>query len=458
MPTFTVTFAGGAQMPTGSNFLVECGGKKILIDCGLVQGEQYSLPINSEPFMYDASTIDFLFVTHGHLDHVGRIPQLVKAGFKGKIISTEPTREIAELIMLDSMGLLGKEAITQGVPMLYEERDVFESIHLWNTILKYEENYKIETSDGDINIILHDAGHILGSSMIEIEHKGKRLALTGDLGNTPSPLMKDTTPLKNIDYLIMESVYGDRNHKDKDKRIDIFKEAVISTINKGGTVLIPAFSIERTQEMLLAFNELVESNQIPKVPVYLDSPLGINITKVYKKHESWFNENVEKIIKSGDDIFDFRGLVQTPTSEESKAIINNNNGPKIIIAGSGMSNGGRIVHHEMKYLPDPNSTIIIVGYQSINTLGRDIVNKPKEVYIYGNPIPLKARVVNIHGFSAHKDSDHLVEFVESTAESLKKVFIVLGEPKSAYFLGQRLHETYGLDVVVPEKGDKIELE
>lgn len=457
MSTFKITFAGGAQMPTGSNFLVEFGGKKILIDCGLVQGEKYSLPINSEAFTYDPSTIDALFITHAHLDHVGRIPRLVRDGFRGEIVSTEPTREMAELIMLDSLGLLGKEALQTGVPALYEEKDVFESMHLWSTAVPYEKSFTLKTNDEDATITLHDAGHILGSAIIEIAYKGKKLAFTGDLGNTPSPLMRETTPLKDIDYLVIESVYGDRNHKDKDQRIEIFKEAVITTIAKGGTVLIPAFSIERTQEMLLAFNELVEGKMIPEIPVYLNSPLGINITKVYKKYESWFNENINEVIKSGDDIFAFKGLIQTPSPEESKGV-NNDNRPKVIIAGSGMSNGGRILHHEEKYLPDPNSTIIIVGYQAINTPGRRIVDEEKEIYIHGKPVPLNARVVNIHGFSAHKDSEHLIEFVDSTKESLKKVFVVLGEPKSAYFLGQRIHETYNVPVLVPEKGDVVELD
>ena len=457
MSTFKITFAGGAQMPTGSNFLVEFGGKRILIDCGLVQGEKYSIPLNSAPFTYDTKSIDFLFITHAHLDHVGRIPFLVRNGFRGKIISTEPTREMAELIMLDSVKLLMKEATHSGAPIIFEEKDVFETMHLWATTIAYEKGFVIPTDDGDAVITYHDAGHILGSAIVEIAYKGKKLAFTGDLGNTPSPLMCDTTPLKDIDYLVMESVYGDRNHKDKDKRIEIFKEAVTTTIAKGGTVLIPAFSIERTQEMLLAFNELVESHQIPEIPVYLNSPLGINITKVYKKYDSWFNQNIENIIRSGDDIFAFKGLVQTPSPEESKSI-NSDNRPKVIIAGSGMSNGGRILHHEARYLPDPNSTIIIAGYQAVNTLGRRIVDEEKEVYINGNLIPLRARVVNIHGFSAHKDSDHLVEFVASTASTLKKVIIVLGEPKSTYFLGQRIHETYNLPVNVPERGDVMELD
>jgi metallo-beta-lactamase family protein len=456
MATFKVTFAGGAQMPTGSNFLVDVGGKRLLIDCGLVQGEKWTLPINSEPFSYDTGSIDTLFVTHAHLDHVGRIPQLVRAGFRGRIISTEPTREMAELIMLDSMGVLGKEAAITGGTPLYEEKDVFEAMHLWSTTLPYNKAFTIEGEEGGIDVTLHDAGHILGSAIVEIAYKGKKIAFTGDLGNTPSPLMNDTYPLKDIDYLVMESVYGDRNHKDKDRRIEIFKEAVTSTVAKGGTVLIPAFSIERTQEILLAFNELVEHKQIPEIPVYLNSPLGINITKVYKKYESWFNQNIQGEIRKGEDIFNFKGLIQTPTPEESKAI-NGDTRPKVIIAGSGMSNGGRILYHEEKYLPDPNSTIIIAGYQSVGTIGRKIVDEEKEVIIHGHIVPLRARVVNIHGFSAHKDSENLVRFVESTKESLKKVIVVLGEPKSAFFLGQRIHEEYDVPVVVPERGDVIEL-
>jgi metallo-beta-lactamase family protein len=364
---------------------------------------------------------------------------------------------MAELIMLDSVKLLMKEATHSGAPIIFEEKDVFASMQLWGTTITYENGFTIPTDDGDAVITYHDAGHILGSAIVEIAYKGKKLAFTGDLGNTPSPLMCDTTPLKDIDYLVMESVYGDRNHKDKDQRIEIFKEAVTSTIAKGGTVLIPAFSIERSQEMLLAFNELVEGHQIPEIPVYLNSPLAINITKVYKKYDSWFNQNIENVIRSGDDIFNFKGLIQTPSPDESKAI-NGDNRPKVIIAGSGMSNGGRILHHEARYLPDPNSTIIIAGYQAVNTLGRKIVDEEKEIYINGSMIPLRARVVNIHGFSAHKDSDHLVEFVASTAKSLKKVIIVLGEPKSTYFLGQRIHEVYDLPVSVPERGDVMELE
>jgi metallo-beta-lactamase family protein len=456
MSTFKVTFAGGAQMATGSNFLLEFGGKKVLIDCGLVQGERNALSINHADFTFTPSEVDMLIVTHAHLDHVGKIPKLVRDGFRGVIVSTEPTREMAELVMLDSMGILAKEGEHEGFPPLYEDKDVFEAVHLWSKIVTYDTSFDFETTDGTATVTLRDAGHILGSSIVEIAYKGKTIAFTGDLGNTPSPLMKDTEPLHGVDYLIIESVYGDRNHKDKDVRLELLKEAIVSTTQKGGTVLIPAFSIERTQEILLAFNELFEKQHIPEVPVYLDSPLGINITKVYTKYDTWFNETIEKAIKAGDDIFSFKNLIKTVSPEESKDIVNDPR-PKVIIAGSGMSVGGRIVHHEAHYLSDPRNTIVVAGYQASNSLGRKIVDGEKEVIIYGQVVPVRARVVNIRGFSAHKDSDHLVEFVGTTKESLKKVIVVLGEPKSTYFLGQRIHEEYGVPVAVPEKNDILEL-
>lgn len=462
MSTFKITFAGGAQSVTGSNFLVEFGGKKVLIDCGLFQGEKIGEDHNRLDFSYDPSSIDALFVTHGHLDHVGRIPKLVKDGFKGTIYSTAPTRDIGELIMLDSMGILGKEAVRSGLLPMYEEKDVFNAMSLWKTV-DYKEEIKMQASEGMATILFRDSGHILGSGIVVIAYKGKKLILTGDLGNTPSPLMRDTTPLEDVDYLVMESVYGDRNHEDYNVRMTLLKETIVNTIKQGGTLLIPAFSIERTQEMLLAFNNLVERGEIPAVPVYLDSPLGINITKVYKKYDKWFNDTVEQEMINGDDIFNFKGLVVTPTTTESK-LINNVQGAKVIIAGSGMSNGGRIVHHEAHYLSDPKNTLLIVGFQAIGTLGRTLVDVrkkigKKEVFINRQIVEVNAKIVNIHGFSAHKDSNHLNKYV-GTADSktLKKVFVVLGEAKSSYFLAQKIHETHGVEVVVPEYGDIVELE
>jgi metallo-beta-lactamase family protein len=456
MSTFSILFAGGAQTPTGSNFLLEVGGKKILIDCGLYQGEKVSLDNNLAPFVYNPESIDYLFITHGHLDHVGRIPKLVKDGFKGSIYSTPATREIGELVMLDSMGVLGKEAARENKPPLYEEKDVFNAMRLWKDIA-YHEKMAIDGEEGPVVVEYYDSGHILGSGIVTFSYKGKKIAFTGDLGNTPSPLMRDTELIDDLDYLAIESVYGDRNHEDYETRVSLLKDTITSTIKAGGTLMIPAFSVERTQELLYYFNQLVEHKEIPEVPVYLDSPLGINVTSVYKKYEHLFNENANGLIKRGDDLFAFKGLIATRTPEESKAI-NNVVGPKVIIAGSGMSNGGRILHHEARYLSDPKSTLLVVGYQAVGTLGRKLVDHATEVYIHGNQIPVKARIVNIHGFSAHKDSDHLVAFAGASKEKLKKCLVILGEPRSSYFLAQRIHEEYGYDVQVPELNDRVELE
>jgi metallo-beta-lactamase family protein len=456
MSTFTITFAGGAQTPTGSNFLLDVGGKRFMIDCGLYQGEKVSLDNNMSAFTYDIKSIDALFITHAHLDHVGRIPKLVRDGYSNPIYSTAPTREIAELVMLDSMGVLGKEAKREDKPLLYEEKDVFNTMRLWKD-LTYHQKFEITGSDGPIIAEYYDSGHILGSGIITFSYKGKKIAFTGDLGNTPSPLMRDTEVITDLDYLAIESVYGDRNHEDYSTRVQLLTDAITSTVKMGGTLMIPAFSVERTQELLFYFNQLVEKGDIPPVPVYLDSPLAINVTSVYKKYESLFNVGANSIIKSGDDIFNFKGLVMTKSPEESKSI-NNVVGPKIIMAGSGMSNGGRILHHEARYLGDEKSTLLIVGYQATGTLGRKLVDGAREVYIHGTPVQVRARIINIHGFSAHKDSDHLVEFAGESHEKLKKVFVILGEPKSAYFLAQRLHEEYGYDVTVPELDQKVELD
>lgn len=457
MSKIKVTFAGGASTPTGSNFLVEVGDKKFLVDCGLYQGERIAEYENRKDFPYDLTKIDGLFVTHGHLDHVGRIPKLYADGYTGPIYSTPPTRDIGELIMLDSLHLLQNEAEREGLTPMYEEKDVIRAMHNWHT-QNYHEVLPIQTSEGVLKVRLLDAGHIMGSSMVEFELNGKKLLFSGDLGNSPSPLLKDTEEIKNINYLIMESVYGDRNHEDFQDRIEKLKQIIIKTITRGGTLMIPAFSIERTQEILFQINNFVEQGLVPRCPIYLDSPLGINVTKVYKRyHAEYMNTGVNSIIKSGDDIFNFPGLKITADKEESMAI-NHDNGAKIIIAGSGMSNGGRIVHHEAKYLPDPKATLLLVGYQAIGTLGRKLYEGAKKVYVNHNEVNVRCEINMIGGFSAHKDSQHLVQFVESSADTLNKVFVVLGEPKSAMFLAQKINEYYDIPVKLPELGETVELD
>lgn len=453
-----VTFLGGAGTATGSLFLIEISEKaKLLVDCGLYQGEKLDVERNRDVFSFDPKEISHLFITHAHLDHVGRIPKLVKDGFRGCIVSTHPTREMAELIMLDSQKILAKDAIRAGVLPLYEEKDVLDALPLWESV-DYHERYTVDGVDEDITVTFYDSGHVLGAAIIVIEHGGKKVAFTGDLGNTPSPLMRETEVPEGVTHLIMESVYGDRNHEDYHERVSLLREAVRSTIDRGGVLMVPTFSIERAQELLYYLNGMVENGEIPKVPIYLDSPLAIQITKVYKKYDHLFNSLAEALIKKGDDFFSFPGLHKTETAEESKAI-KHEPGPKVILAGSGMSNGGRIQHHEINYLGDHVNALLLVGYQAVGTLGRMLQNGAKKVSIRGEEIVVRARILQIHGFSAHKDSDHLMEWAGKVIEKgdIKKIFFVLGEPKSSMYLAQRVKEHYDVNVSVPEHNESVEL-
>jgi metallo-beta-lactamase family protein len=448
-----LTFAGGTGGPTGSNFLFEAEGKKILVDCGLVQGGKMNEDQNHEPFEYDTASIDMLFVTHAHLDHVGRIPFLVQSGFKGKIYSTPPTKDLAELMMEDGLHLMEKEAKRENKEPLYGPEDIKKALFLWETLPYHQE---MPLADA-LSARFLDAGHILGSAMIEITYNSKKILFSGDLGNSPAPLLKDTEYVADIDYLLIESVYGDRVHEKREERQALLEDVLEETIKKKGVLLIPAFSLERTQELLFEMNDLVEHERIPEVPVFLDSPLAIKATAVYKKYESYFNTDAQAIIKSGDDVFKFPMLKFTEDSEDSKRILNVH-APKVIIAGSGMSNGGRILHHEKNYLSDPNTTLLLVGYQAVGTPGRLMQEGAKSVRIMGEEVQLRARVVNIHGYSAHRDTDGLFEFVEFMKDKVQKVFVVMGEPKASAFLSQRLRDYLGLKTSVPKKGEVVELE
>ncbi len=448
-----VTFAGGTGGPTGSNFLFEADGKKILIDCGLVQGSKMSEDDNKRPFEYDVTSIDMLFITHAHLDHVGRIPFLVKSGFNGKIYSTPPTKDLAELMLNDGFHLMRKEAQRENTEPLYGVDDIKRALSLWETLPYHE----VMNLADDMTVLLRDAGHILGSAMIEITYNGKKILFSGDLGNSPAPLLKDTEYVADIDYLLIESVYGDRVHEKREERQKLLKNVIEDTINRKGVLLIPAFSLERTQELLFEINDLVEHDRIPKIPVFLDSPLAIKATAVYKKYESYFNTEAKEIIKSGDDVFKFPMLKFTEDVEDSKAILGVHP-PKIIIAGSGMSNGGRILHHEKNYLSDPDTTLLLVGYQAVGTPGRLMQEGAKSVRIMGEEVTLNGRVVVIHGYSAHRDMDGLFDFVQHMQDNVKKVFVVMGEPKASAFLAQRLRDYLGVNAFVPKSGESVTLD
>lgn len=452
----TVQAAGGALSPTGANFLVQGFEKTFLVDCGLEQGSLMAETSNWNPFPYNPSEVDILFITHAHLDHIGKIPKLVFDGFQGKIISTPATKDIAEVMLQDTASILrnsesGKEF---NLEKIYSEKVLQNVFSLWETV-DYHEKFTIEN---DLFVEPYDAGHVLGSSIFVFDYKKQKFVFTGDLGNSPSPLLKDTETLpEGVKYILMESVYGDRNHEHKESRREKIKKVLNDNFNRKGVLMLPVFSLERSQEFLYEINELVESGEVPKMPVFLDSPLALKVTEIFKKYFYLFKQEVQDDIKSGDDIFSFPGYKESLSSNDSKNISHKPN-PKVILAGAGMSTGGRILHHEKEYLGGKNNTILITGFQTPGSLGRMIEEGSTHVKIFNYDVPIKAHVEVVKGYSGHKDSDNLVGFVEKAkSEKLEKVFIAMGEMKSSLFLAQRIKEELDIKTHVPQPGEVFEM-
>ena len=458
MTDASITFYGGVQAVTGANFLFEVNGVRILVDCGLEQGSPEAEERNRADFSYDPALIDYLFITHAHLDHIGRVPKLVRDGYEGPIYSTPVTRRISEIMFDDAIGIMEHEKKEEDKPMLYERRDADQTISQWND-LTYYEDMELES---DVRVRFKDAGHILGSAMIEFIVPGsdgeeRKVIFTGDLGNSPAPLLRDTDPIEEADYMVMESVYGDRNHESPEDRDEAFQECVTETIERGGTLVIPAFSLERTQIILHQLNHMIEEGTIPSVPVYLDSPLAIKVTRIFEEITKHYNDHIKEEAEQGEQLFSFPSLQMTERVEQSKAI-EEVEPPKIIIAGSGMSTGGRVLHHEIDYLQDPVNTLLLVGYQAAGTLGRRLEEGAKEVEIFDRKIPVRANVKKIEGYSSHKDHEHLVQFIEQTADSLKSVYLAMGEQKARTFLAQRLRDFLGVNAVCPNEGETKKFE
>ncbi|MEK7552335.1 MAG: MBL fold metallo-hydrolase [Patescibacteria group bacterium] len=445
-----ITFLGATSQVTGSNFLVETSEEKILVDCGLFQETLESEKKNVGGFPFNPREINYLFVTHGHIDHIGRIPKLVRDGFRGQIISTPETKEIALLLLEDALKVMGYRKLEKGKEPLYEEKDITESFKLWKTV-SYRQTFKLKNG---LEVVLKNAGHVLGSAMVEFKRAGslESLVFTGDLGSWPNPLLQKTDSLDGVKYLVMESVYGDRNHISLFEGERNFRQVVEKIIKNSGTLLIPSFSLERSQVVLFELNKLIENKIIPHIPVFFDSPLAIKLTEIYKRSKHLFNTDIQNQIRGGDDIFDFSHLVISKTSFDSK-LIENTKGSKIIIAGSGMSQGGRIVYHEAKYLEDEKNAVLLLGYQGIGTLGRRLLEGEKQVLIQDKPIKVKASIESIDSFSAHKDSDGLLQFVADNGDHLKKVFCVMGEPRASLFLAQKIKDNLNIDCVAPKEGE-----
>lgn len=451
-------FCGGvAGSVTGACYLLETEKTKILIDCGMFQGSRFTELSNNDPFSFNPSEVDAVVITHAHIDHTGRLPKLYRDGFRGKIYGTAPTLDFTHELLRDSEHVIREEAEREGLQPFYNLDDLEKTFELTEPKTYGEE---VIVSD-EVKFVLRNAGHILGSSIIEVfakESSGKvvKVVFSGDLGNYPAPLIEDTEFIEDADYIIVESAYGDRLHEAVEKRKDRLEDIIEETVNKGGVIMIPAFATERTQELLFELNELVENGRVKRVPIFVDSPLAIKITEIYRKYKNFYDEEAQRLIKKGDDIFSFPGLKFTRTVDESKAIFNIQ-GSKVIIAGSGMSNGGRIIHHEKHYLPDKNSTLLIIGYQIKGSLGRRLVEGEKEVSILGDRVPVRARIATIGGYSAHSDQSQLLKWLTPMRHTAKKIFVVQGDQEAADALSRIIRDQIAVKAYHPEMNEEFVL-
>ena len=471
-----ITFLGATKIVTGSNFLVEAAGKKFLVDCGLYQGKAELEEQNYREFDYNPAEIDFMLLTHAHIDHSGRIPKLYNDGFKGPIYAHKATCDLCQIMLPDSGHIQEMEAewknkkrIRKGQQTrgpLYTAEDALKCMEIFVPV-KYDEIIQVSEN---IYVRFNDAGHMLGSSTIEIwakeDGKETKAVFSGDLGNNDIPLLSEPTMIDNCDYLVMESTYGSRLHIRNDQKAELFLKIVSETIDNGGTVVIPSFAVGRTQEILYEINKIKENRHdeeflreyrtLMKVPVYVDSPLAISATQVFKENMDLFEDEVKEEMERGNNPLEFPGLKFTQTADESKAL-NESDEPSIIISASGMCDVGRIKHHLKHNIWNPKSTILFVGYQAPGTLGYEIVNGAKKVTIFGEEFAVNARIEYIEGYSGHADQEWLMNFVYSFYNKPKHIFLVHGEEESQEVLRDKIIEGTGIGVSIPEYGETYEL-
>lgn len=457
MPNIKLTSYGAAEEVTGSCHLLEVGNFRILIDCGLWQGDADNYIKNWDHLQFDARDIDAVILTHAHLDHCGRLPKLFQSGYKGPVFATPPTTELAELVLKDNYEIMREKIARHKLKLgqLYSKGDLANLISSWRPTNYYQ---KTILSNG-IEFTFHNAGHILGAAIVEIKVQGeneKTIVFSGDIGSCDMPLVKDIDYLKKADYVIVESTYGDRNHENLKDRNQKLLEAVQRVTLNNSTLLITIFAIERTQNILKVLNDYYESHIDFKVPVFLDSPMAIDATRIYKKYLPYLNQDAQDTLEVDRDIFKFPHLKITKNIRDSKKI-NSLPPPKIIMAGSGMAEGGRMIHHLAHYIADKKNNVLFTGYQVQGTLGRKIIDGGFDFNYYGKTIPVRAAVDQVDGFSAHGDLNALLKWLGAFGQSPKKILLAHGDTHVMPKFAQSIKNELGLDSQIIELDETINL-
>jgi metallo-beta-lactamase family protein len=469
-----VTFWGAARTVTGSMHELEVDGRRYLLDCGLYQGRRQEAFDRNRRLPFFGGSVDGVVVSHAHIDHTGNLPSLGRVGFSGPVYSTPATVDLCHAMLKDSAFLQEKDA--EFLNKRWERRQAFRATG--NSQGKVEPLYTIEDTERVLKLFqgvdyhqpkqltdalsfeYYDAGHLLGSAATLLRYRKNsgetRLLFSGDVGRKGLPIIRDPEPIHEADYLIMESTYGNRLHKQDEIVVNKLAGIINRTAQRGGRVIVPAFAVGRTQQLVLLLHELANKKEIPDIPIFVDSPLALNATEAYRRHPDCFDAETRAYLENGSDPFGFRRLRYVREAAESKAL-NDLRGPMVIISASGMAEGGRILHHLRNNIEDSRNTILIVGFQAENTLGRKIVDRQVEVPIFGEPVRVRAEVVTINELSGHADQRELLQWMKPFAGQLKKVFLVHGEPTQSLPLAEAIRELFDIETHVPERGESFEL-
>lgn len=461
----TLKFLGAAGNVTGSRYLLDTGTAKVLVDCGLYQEREYQ-ERNWEKFDVEPRSIDAAVLTHAHLDHCGLLPKLAHDGFRGKVFCTPVTAELAQLVLKDSAHIQAedlkfkqkrhrKEKRTGPFPYrpLYDENDVEKLKNCFRTGA-YAEPIRIAAG---VTATFYNAGHILGSSMALLRVEGGPAVLfSGDLGRRNRPILRDPDVPEPADYVVTESTYGDRLHEDDGDIAAHLEEVILDTVRRGGKLIVPSFAIERSQEVLYVLNTLVREGRISRLPVYLDSPMAVAVTEIFRHHPERYDDEMRALMAAGRSPFEFEGLHLVGSTEESKAI-NDVRGPAVILAGSGMCTGGRIKHHLDRHLEHPENTVLFVGYQASGTLGRELLDGAEEVRLFARRVKVRACIAQIRGFSGHADRDELLQFLTALPAAPKRLFVTHGGSTVSRKFAEFVAEKTGWDVTAPAYHDAVEL-